>query len=128
MTHALIISDNLVISRAIRQRLVGLGFESFDFAWSRRQAVFAASCRHPDLIVTGDSIADDSPIEVAKSIALPRGLPVLHVSQGTVALEAVLPNGSTAEGPFALDQIDQALSAMTVQATDDAEARPPSHA
>lgn len=112
MGHALIISDNLAVGRAIRDRLARLGFESFDLAWSCRHAVEAASRRVPDLIVAGDTIADGQPLDLAESIARERQLPVLVVTADKVALRRSLPSGAVIEGPYALTQIDSAIGSI----------------
>ena len=39
MGHALIIDDNIAVSRAIQSYLEPLGFASFDHAWTERQAI-----------------------------------------------------------------------------------------
>ena len=51
MPHALIIEDNMIITRAIQSCLEPLGFVTFDHAWTEEQAVVAARQRAPDLVV-----------------------------------------------------------------------------
>lgn len=34
MSHAWIIDDNVILSRAIRSRLEAFGFDSFDYTWT----------------------------------------------------------------------------------------------
>ncbi len=46
--HALIIDDNVAVSRAIRDRLKQFGFVSFDWTWSEHQALKAAAVRRPE--------------------------------------------------------------------------------
>lgn len=110
MSHALIIDDNMVISRAIESRLAPFGFDSFDRTCAEHQALEAAGRHVPDLIVVGDSIADGSPIEVARKIAMSCDAPVLMVTSGRVQLEKRVPTGTRIEGPFHVTQLDGALA------------------
>lgn len=43
MAHALIVNDNMIISRAIKDRLSNLGFDSFDHTFTEGQALSVAS-------------------------------------------------------------------------------------
>ena len=109
MCHALIIDDNMVISRAIENRLVPFGFDSFDRTWAEHQAIEAAARHAPDLIVVGDSISHGSPIELARQIALSCDAPVLMVTSGRVQVERLVPAGTRIEGPFHVTQLDAAV-------------------
>lgn len=109
MSHALIIDDNMVISRAIEARLVPYGFDSFDRTWAERQATEAAAQHAPDLIVVGDSVAGGSPMEVARHIATSCNAPVLMVTSGRVHEDWDLQAGTRITGPFHVTQLDAAL-------------------
>lgn len=111
MSHALIIDDNMAISRGIERRLHGLGFNSFDHSCSGRQAVEAARQHRPDLIVIGTSIADGSPVKVAEILARSCDVPVLAVTQDRCSLQRALPSGACLEGPFMLADLDCAIAA-----------------
>jgi len=113
MGHALLIGDNMIVSRAIENRLVAHGFDTFDRAWARHQAADLASHHRPDLIVVGDSIADGSPVELARKIAGSCAAPVLMVSRGRVMLERHTSSMTKAQGPFDLVQLDTALATLS---------------
>ncbi len=110
VSHALIIDDNMVISRAIERRLGPFGFDSFDRACAGHQTVKAAGRHAPDLIVVGDTIADGSPIEFARRIAMSCDAPVLLVTSGRVQLERRVLTGTRVDGPFHVTQLDAALA------------------
>lgn len=110
MTHALIIDDNMIISRAIEDRLVSLGFDSFDHTWTEAQAVEVALYRSPDLIVIGDSIACGSPVDAAQHIAARLGVPILMVKSDRCEVRRSLSNGTVVDGPFPLSDIDTAVA------------------
>lgn len=116
MAHALIIDDNMVVSRAIENRLRPHGFDTFDRAWAGRQASELAAHHHPDLIVVGDAIADGSPMDVAREIAGACDAPVLTVADGRVRLERDWPRRNHPDAPLPLVQFDTALAALTTGA------------
>jgi CheY-like chemotaxis protein len=94
MTHALIIDDNLIISRAIQDRLEAFGFNSFDHTWAEHQALDAAALHAPDLIVIGDTMAEGSPLQLAEE-------------------QHRMPNGAVVDGPYHLAELDDVLTAMS---------------
>jgi hypothetical protein len=110
MAHALIIDDNMIISRALEDRLISLGFNSFDHTWTEAQAIEAASCRPPDLVVIGDSIACGCPMEAARHIAARFGSPILMVASGRCEVRRRLPDGASIDGPFPLSDIGTAVA------------------
>jgi DNA-binding response OmpR family regulator len=114
MSHALIIDDNLIISRAIRSRLEAFGFDSFDHTWAEQQAIDAAAARTPDLIVVGDTMSKGSPIEVADKLARSNDAPVLMVTTDRFMLRNRLPKCSVVDGPHALSELDAALGSIMV--------------
>lgn len=112
MCHALLIGDNMIVSRAIENRLMPHGFDSFDRVWARSQATEAAALRPPALIVVGDSIADGSPLEVARRIAISCDVPIFIVTSGRVQLERYRPAGTQITGPFHIVQLDAVLASV----------------
>jgi DNA-binding response OmpR family regulator len=112
MSHALIIDDNVVLSRAIRNRLEDFGYDSFDYTWGEDQAVRAAARRRPDLIVVGDAIVEGSPLPVAGTLACSSHAPVLQVTRASFMLRREETSGAVVQGPFGLSQLDVALRAM----------------
>lgn len=110
MRHALIIDDNMAVSRAIRDRLSAFGFDSFDHTWTEQQAREAVAQRRPDLIVVGDHVASGSPLEVAREVALVSQAPVLAVTSNRGTFQRSLPDDATVDGPYPLAQFDAALA------------------
>jgi len=113
MSHALIIDDNLIVSRAIQDRLEAFGFDSFDHTWAEQQALAAAAFRTPDLIVVGDTIAEGSPLDVAEELARANGAPVLVVTTHRFMLQRRIPEGAVIDGPYHLSELESALATVT---------------
>lgn len=109
MAHALIIGDNILMGRTIQSRLETLGFSSFDRSWSEEQAVAAASCRPPDLIVIGDAIEGGSAVSAARRITRSRAVPVLMMTVDPDRPGASMAAGESFDGPYRPDQIGEAL-------------------
>lgn len=110
MCHALIIDDNMIVSRAIENRLIELGFSSFDHAWTERQAVEAAACRSPDLVVIGDAVEDGCALKAASSIVKQRAVPVLMITADPARARSRLPRDAPFDGPFLLNEIETAVA------------------
>ncbi|MCL6251232.1 response regulator [Altererythrobacter sp. KTW20L] len=109
MPHALIIDDNIAISRAIRSYLEPLGFETCDQTRNKQQALDAAARRKPDIIVIGDDIETGSAIDAARRISCGEAIPVLMVSGDPTRASKVLQQASSYDGPFHLNQIEEAV-------------------
>ncbi len=110
MTHALIIDDNMVVSRAIQERLTTCGVESFDHAWTERQALDAAERCRPDLIVVGDHIVSGSPVELARELSSRAAAPILGITTGRYYLERSLPEDAIAGSHYPLSDFEQAIT------------------
>ena len=110
MCHALIIDDNMIVSRALQDGLASLGYDSFDHSWTEEQAVAAAARRVPDLVVVGDSIEVGSPIEAARRISIEHDVPVLMVTANSHRARRRLPPDAAMEGPFLLGEIATAIT------------------
>jgi len=110
MCHALIIDDNMIVSRVLEERLVPLGFDSFDHTWTEEQAVAAAARRMPDLVVVGDSVEAGSALDAARRISVERDVPVLMVTAASSRASARLPDDARFEGPFPLNEIGAAVA------------------
>ena len=110
MRHALILEDNMVISRAIQERLTSLGFNSFDHAWTEDQAVEAAKLRSPTLVVIGDSMGGGFPQSAAERISNERNAPILMIAADRCRVRWQLPEGASLSGPFLLNEIETAVA------------------
>lgn len=109
MTHALIIDDNMIVSRAIQSCLESLGFNSFDHTWTEEQALAAADRRPPDLVVIGDEVEAGSTLSAAEKISGNFAVPVLMVTGDPVRARKRLEKTASFKGPFLLNQIDEAV-------------------
>lgn len=109
MSHALIIDDNMIVSQAIENRLVELGFDSFDRTWTEGQAIAAATRRSPDLVVIGDTIASGCALNAARSIRMQRDTPVLMITADAGRARRLLPDDVSFDGPFLLNEIETAV-------------------
>lgn len=109
MSHALIIDDNMIVSRAIQDRLAAMGFRSFDHTWTEEQAIAAASRHRPNLVVVGDSIESGSAFDAARRIAIPRGTPILMVTADRHLLQKRIPRDASLSGPFLLTEMENAV-------------------
>ena len=123
MSHALIIDDNRVVSRAIQSRLAAFGFDSFDHTWTEQQALEAAARRRPDLIVVGDHVAGGAALKVAREVAWESAAPMLAITSDRFVLERALPEGAAIDVPCPLNELDAALGSVGVPATLVIEAR-----
>ena len=110
MVHALIIHDNMAISRAIKDRLTTLGFDSFDQTFTERQAFSVASCRRPDLVVIGDMVTGTAPQLIADHIFESFGAPILRVALGHCDVRRQIPQGAFLSSPFSLSDIGMAVA------------------
>jgi DNA-binding NtrC family response regulator len=99
----------MIISRAIQSCLETLGFVSFDHTWTEAQAIHAASQRHPDLVVIGDDVETGSALGAAKQISSMLCVPVLMVTGDPFRARAQLAKTCAFEGPFLLNQIEEAV-------------------
>ena len=114
MSHALIIDDNLIVSRVIQDSLEPLGFRTFDYAWTEIEAVAAAAKHPPDLLVIGDSIEEGSAIDAARHISADRSMPVLMVTADRCRAERQLPSDGLLSGPFHISELQDALTSARV--------------
>jgi CheY-like chemotaxis protein len=118
MSHALIIDDNMLISHAIRSYLEPLGFTSFDSTWTEEQAVAAAHEHTPDLIVVGDELAVGSSLAAAQRISKWLSVPVVMLTGDPVRAQKRLKHACSFEGPFMLNQIEEAVALARNESTD----------
>lgn len=116
MSHALIIDDNMIVSRAIQSCLEALGFSSFDRTWTEKQAVAAAAQRPPSLIVIGDEVETGSALGAAKQISGTLKVPVLMVTGDPYRARERLEKTCAFEGPFLINQIEEAVQLARAEA------------
>lgn len=107
--HALIIEDNMIVGHAIEQQLIRLGFQSFDHAWTEKQAVDLARRHLPDLVVVGDTLETGSPMAAARKISEFGDVPILLATADSFQAKRQLPADASLKGPFRIDQLGAAI-------------------
>ncbi|MXP13225.1 response regulator [Altererythrobacter confluentis] len=110
MLHALIIEQNAVVGCELSKRLVELGFDSIDHAWTEEDAVKIAAKRPPDLVLVGDKIEAGNGISAARRICEQREVPVLLVTADSLQAKKRLAEGAILQGPFVLSKLPEAIS------------------
>jgi DNA-binding NtrC family response regulator len=79
--HVLIIEDEMLIALELETLLMDLGFSTFDFADSPRQALICARAHRPDLITADFRIIDGTGVEAVEEITATLGrFPVIYVT------------------------------------------------
>ena len=78
--HALIIEDEILIAMLIEESLRQCGFNSFDFATSKEEAVRSAQGRCPDLITADVELNPGSGIDAVDEICSGPPIPVVFVT------------------------------------------------
>lgn len=78
--HALIIEDEPFIAMAIEDHLRGLGYTSFDFAVTEKEAITAAKGRCPDLITSDVRLPEGCGIAAVATICREKLIPVVFIT------------------------------------------------
>lgn len=110
MPHALIIDENIAISRGIEACLATLGFATFDHTWTEHQALAAARRQRPDIIVIGDDTDLGCAMRAARIISADGAIPVLMVSGDAARASRRLTDAHSYDGPFRINQIELAVA------------------
>ena len=110
--HALIIEDDLVVGLDLQDVLGGLGFGSFAFASTGRQAVEQANLRRPDLITADLELLDGDGRAACLELEAAWGkLPIIYVTGSAGRLDG--DHGLTVVAkPFSPADIAQALGRL----------------
>jgi CheY-like chemotaxis protein len=114
--HALIIEDEILTGMEMQHLLSEIGFASFAFASTARQAVDQASLRRPDLVTADIGLLDGDGVSACQAVLARCGaLPIIYVTgqaaqlRGSVGLTVV-------EKPFGRAEIARAYQEATAQA------------
>lgn len=108
--HALIIEDNMIVSRAIEDQLLVAGFRSVDHARTRRRAMELAGAHFPDLVVVGEHVDRWAGLEAARELGQSGRASVMMVCTNPKYCRKNLPD-DILEGPYRIDQLSQAFNA-----------------
>ena len=107
--HALIVEDDPLVSHALEDQLMRLGFNSFEKSWTEEDGVAAAARTAPDIVVVGENLAEGSPIETARRIAQMHDVPILLVAHKSSRDGRRLPAGASMSGPYPLEAMAKAV-------------------
>ena len=87
--HALIIEDEMLIGMDMQNVLAEIGFGSFAFASTARQALEQARLRRPDLVTADVGLLDGDGLSVCRTLQAELGpLPVIYVTGQAADLES----------------------------------------
>ncbi len=79
--HALIIEDEMLIGMGMQDVLTEIGFGSFAFASTARQAVEQAGLRRPDLVTADIGLLDGDGLEACRALEAAYGaLSIIYVT------------------------------------------------
>lgn len=87
--HVLIVEDELIIGLGLQSMLAEIGFTSFSFAGTARQALEQAQVRHPDLMTVDLGLLDGDGFQAVESVSTVCGpVPVVFVTGDGQAAKA----------------------------------------
>ena len=79
--HALIIEDEMLVGMGMQAMLAEIGFDSFAFASTARQALDQARLRRPDLVTADVALLDGDGLEACRALEAECGpLPTIYVT------------------------------------------------
>ncbi len=79
--HALIIEDEMLVGMGMQAMLAEIGFQSFAFASTARQALDQARLRRPDLVTADVALLDGDGLEACRALETAFGpLPTIYVT------------------------------------------------
>jgi DNA-binding response OmpR family regulator len=121
-SHVLIIEDDMVVGLDLQETLTALGYDSFAFASTARQALEQAQLRRPDLITADLELMDGDGRAVCLEMEARWGrMPVIYVTGSSERLQDT--DGlSIVAKPFTAADIARALGSLN--AHDPAHGRP----
>lgn len=107
--HALIVEDELLIALGLQSMLGELGFQSFAFAGTARQALEQARIQMPDLITVDVGLLDGDGFEAIDAIRAVCGpVPAIYVT-GDSEASSRRPGAVVLEKPVATHNLAAAL-------------------
>jgi CheY-like chemotaxis protein len=113
--HALIVEDELLIALGLQSMLGELGFDSFAFAGTARQALEQACIQMPDLITVDVGLLDGDGFEAVDAIEAACGpVPAIYVT-GDSEASLRRPDAVVLEKPVATHNLAFALTRARAQ-------------
>lgn len=110
--HALIIEDEMLIGIGMQAVLSEIGFDSFAFASTARQALEQAGLRRPDLVTADIGLLDGDGLEACHALEAQFGaMPIIYVT-GHDLDEVTAPGRTIVVKPFTSADILSAFAAI----------------
>ena len=103
--HALIIEDEVSTVDRVEQVLRGLGYRSFDIAFSVSEAIAAARRRCPDIITADLRLVDGSGVDAVLEICSGQAIPVIFITSRAAEIRELIPEAIVVEKPFQAEAI-----------------------
>ncbi|OYX34156.1 MAG: hypothetical protein B7Y99_06060 [Caulobacterales bacterium 32-69-10] len=113
--HALIVEDELLVALGLQSMLSELGFVSFAFAGTARQALEQARLQTPDLMTVDVGLLDGDGFEAVDAIEAACGPVVAIYVTGDSAASSRRPGAVVLEKPVAVHTLAAALSRARAQ-------------
>ncbi len=108
--HALVIEQEAHIALMIEDVLRDIGFGSFDFATSVRDAVAAARRRCPALITSDVRLGAGTGLEAVQSICSQRPIPVVFVTATAWEVRDRVEGVEIVQKPFTVPMLRRAIA------------------
>lgn len=87
--HVLIIEDEMLVAMEVEDHLLNLGFETFDFALTPKEAIALACARRPDLVTADFRIQGGTGVDAVDGILAAIGeVPVIFVTGNRTSIPA----------------------------------------
>ena len=114
--HALIVEDELLVALGLQSMLTELGFGSFAFAGTARQALEQARMQAPDLMTVDVGLLDGDGFEAVDAIEAACGPVAAIYVTGDGEVSARRPDAVVLEKPVATHSLAAAVSRARAQA------------
>ena len=114
--HALIIESDFLTAQLIEDRLVELGFTSFDVASDEAEAIAAASTRWPDLITSAVQLAYGCGIDIVQQLCSEKPIPVLYITGSALAVRERCPRAIIIQKPFGMADLREGVRMARIAA------------
>ena len=109
--HVLAIEDDVATVDRIEEALRGLGYRSFDIAFSTAEALASARRRCPDLVTADVRLVDGSGIDAVIEICSDKPIPVIFITAARPEdIRATIPDAIIVAKPLDTDGLKPAVA------------------
>jgi hypothetical protein len=109
VAHALIIGDDGLSAGRVEAQLWASGYSSVAHAWTESDAWDSIAYRRPVVIVLLAEPGCSPPVDALSRLSRAADAPVLVAARGREQALACIGNRASLEGPYPLEQIDEAV-------------------